>query len=307
MSRPTDWVKGNHQLKPGYSNEFRIQFRKYVPTTQLMYNVDMDGSYDMNNITNVTEIIDADRGIRQTTYRNVNGNWSTSLRGMINTPLRNKKFTVSNFMRLGYSNQNSYVNSDKNTGMTTMLMDNLGLNYRSDLFDVGANVSIMYNNVDYTLTNDRNQETSTYRAGLNTTWYLPHRWTLESDYNLTSRAGFEVGFNSPEHLWNAAITKQLFNKRIGTGLLKMQIYDILKDRNNIMAATTTNGYSTTEMVTIPSYFVCSFIYKFSIFPKSSSATETDVQGEGRWRGDGPGPGRGRGPGGGGGFGGGGPF
>jgi hypothetical protein len=302
MSRPTDWVKGNRQLKPGYSNELRIRFRKYVPTTQLMYNVDLDGNYDINSITGVTEIMDADRGIRQTTYRNVNGNWSTSLRGMINTPLRNKKFTVSNFMRLGYANQNSYVNSDKNKGTTTSLMDNLGLNYRSDLFDVGANVSIMYNNLDYTLTD--NQETSTYRAGLNTTWYLPYRWTLESDYNLTARAGFEPGFNTPEHLWNAAITKQLFNKRIGTGSLKMQVYDILKDRNNIMASTTTNGYSTMEMVTIPSYFVCSFIYKFSIFPKSSSATETDVRGEGQWR-DGPGPGRGRGPGGD--FGGGGPF
>jgi hypothetical protein len=293
QSRPTNWVKGNPNLKPGYSNEFRFRFRKYVPTTQLMYNIDLEGNYAINSITDITEIIDMDRGIRQTTYKNVNGNWDASLRGMINTPLRNKKFTISNFMRFGYANKNSYVDRDKNTGVTTSLMNNLGFNYRSDLFDIGTNISIMYNNIAYSLTKTRNQETNTYRAGLNTAWYFPYQWTLESDYSLTARSGFEAGFNSSEHLWNAAITKQLFNKHIGTGSLKMQIYDILQDRNNIIASTTTNGYSTTEMVTIPSYFICSFIYKFSIFPKSSTATESDVRGEGRWR-DGPGPGRGSG-------------
>ncbi|GHU78619.1 hypothetical protein FACS1894145_1020 [Bacteroidia bacterium] len=301
QSRPTNWVKGNPDLKPGYSNQLRVRFRKYVPTAQLMYNLDVDGNYAINDITGVTEIVDVDRGIRQTTYKNVNGNWDASLRGMINTPLRNKKFTLSNFMRLGYTNQNSYVNSEKNTGVTTSIMDNLGFNYRSDLFDIGSNVSIMYNNLAYSLTKSNNQETNTYRAGLNTTWYLPYKWTLESDYSLTARNGFENGFNSSEHLWNAAITKQVFNKRVGTGSLKLQLYDILKDRNNIMASSITNGYQTTEMVTIPSYFICSFIYKFSVFPKSSTATESDVRGEGRWR-----DGGGRGPGGPG-FGGGRPF
>jgi hypothetical protein len=78
-------------------------------------------------------------------------------------------------------------------------------------------------------------------------------------------------------MWNAAITKQLFNKKFGTGSLKLQIYDILQDRKSITTSTTTNGSQTSEVNVIPSYFMCSVIYKFTAFPKSSSATENDLR------------------------------
>jgi hypothetical protein len=133
--------------------------------------------------------------------------------------------------------------------------------------------------------------------GGNTTWYLPYNITLESDINYTRRSGFASQYNIPETMWNAAATKQLFNKKYGTGSLKLQIYDILQDRNNITASATTNGYRTSENNVIPSYFMCSFIYKFNIFPKSGSnnTNEDDSRNFRRRDGfDGPGPGRERG-------------
>jgi hypothetical protein len=78
-------------------------------------------------------------------------------------------------------------------------------------------------------------------------------------------------------MWNAAVTKQLFNKKFGIGSLKLQIFDILQDRNNISSSTTTNGYQTSEINVIPSYFMCSLIYKFTAFPKASSTTEDDFR------------------------------
>ncbi|MDR0507571.1 MAG: outer membrane beta-barrel protein [Dysgonamonadaceae bacterium] len=286
VTRPTEWVQGNPSLKPGYQNRLRGRFQKYVPETQLMYNLDFTGVLSFNDINSVTVL--REDGVRLTTYKNINGNWNTRLRGMFNIPLKNKHFTVGSFGTVYYNNQNSYVDDMKNTMKNFSVMDNANINYRSDLFDIGMNISLNYNNISYTVRPQNNQSTLSFGLGASTAWRLAHNFTIESDINYTKRSGYASQYNIPETMWNMAITKQLFNKRYGTGSLKLQVYDILQDRNSIMASSTTNGFRSSEYNVIPSYFMCSFIYKFSFFPKSSSATKADFDNQNRWLG---GPGR----------------
>ena len=270
-SRPTAWVAGNPSLKPGYQNRLNARFNKYVPETQLMYNLNWTGRFSVNDIASVTQMLDG--GIRQTTYQNINGNWNMQLRGMFNVPLRNKKFSVGGFAMTEYRNQNSYVNVSKNTMQNFVVRDNFNVNYRSDLFDIGMNTSVNYSNITYSIRPENNQTTSDLRVGGYTAWYLPYGWTVESDINWMQRNGYAAEFNIPETIWNAAITKLLFSKKQGTGSLKLQIYDILQDRNTISASYTTNGFRSTEINSIPSYSMFSFIYKFSAFPTSGSTSD----------------------------------
>jgi hypothetical protein len=308
MSRPTNWVKGNPNLQMGYRNNLRVRFQKYVAATQLMYSVDANGTFSSNDITSITQRIDSVRNL--TTYDNVNGNWNAQLRGMFSIPLKNKKFSIGSFARSSYNNQNSYVGVGreidqltklKNTQKSLALSNNSRINYRSDLFDFGLNVSVDYNTISNSIRPEQDQNIFTYGLGANTSWYLPHNFTIESDINWTKRNGYIAGYNITETMWNAAVTKQLFNKKYGTGLLKMQVYDLLHNRSNISSSVTTNGFRTSQINVIPTYFMCSFIYKFKFFPKSSSATEDDLRGNRQWNGPGPGgppPGGrdGRGPG-----------
>lgn len=295
MSNPTSWEKGNPELKPGYANSLRIRFQKYVPETQLMYNVDFNGGFSVNDISATTEW----KGdtIRITSYDNINGNWNANLRGMFNIPLTNKKFSIGNFTHFRLTNQNSYIsevsdraNRAKNTMQTYIVNDRTSINYRSDLFDAGMNLSVGYTHIASSIRKTDNKETLNLGVGANTTWYLPYGITIDGDISYMRRSGSFDGYNIPETIWNASVTKQLFNKKSGAGSLKLQVYDILRNRSNITASTTTNGYSISESNVIPSYFIGSFIYKFSAFPKSSTASESDVRGEGRWPGRGPGPG-----------------
>ncbi|GHT87960.1 collagen-binding protein [Bacteroidia bacterium] len=289
-SRPTEWSKGNSHLKPGYENQLRMRFQKYVPETQLMYNIDLSGNFSLNDIASTTQM--QGDTIRITSYDNINGNWNTQLRGMFNLPLRNKRFTIGNAAFINYRNQNSYVsqgskeeNRLKNTMKNFSVMENVNINYRSDLFDIGLNANINYNSITHTVNKRDEQNTYGFGTGAYTTWYLPYNWTLQTDINLTARRGYdEKEYNTSEVMWNAAISKQLFNKKFGTGSLKLQIYDILQDRNDISTTYTNTGFRTSQSLTIPSYFMCSFIYKFSAFPKSSSATENDMRPGGRQRG-----------------------
>jgi hypothetical protein len=280
MSRPTNWVKGNPNLKPGYSNSLRIRFSKYIAATQLMYNIGLNGSLSFNDITSVTQT--QGDGIRLTTYENINGNWNIQSRGMFNMPLRNKKISISNFGAAGYRKQNSYISNPEaeklqNTMRNLNIMDNASINYRSDLFDIGINASVNYNSIAYAMKINDNQKTYNLGLGGYTTWYLPYKITIDSDINWIKRIGYASEFNLPELLWNTAVTKQLFNKKIGTGSLKLQIFDILQKRKNISSTYTTNGFRTSEENMMPSYFMCSFIYKFTVFPKSSSVTEDELR------------------------------
>jgi hypothetical protein len=280
MSRPTNWVEGNPGLKPGYSNNLRLRFQKYVPETQLTYNVNLNGRFSFNDIVSITQM--QTNGIRLTQYENVNGNWNVQTMGMFNIPLKNKQFSINSFARLAYSNQNSFVDKVKNIQKNFSFGDNSGVNYRSDLFDIGVNISVNYSNIVYSVQTDKNQNTFNFGWGGNTTWYLPYNITLESDINYTKRNGYASEYNISETMWNAAVTKQLFNRKFGTGSLKLQAYDILQNRNNISASATTNGFRTSENNVIPSFFICSFIYKFNLFPKSgSNATEDNNSQENR--------------------------
>lgn len=288
-SDPMNVTKGNPDLKPGYTNELRIRFNKFVPESQLFYNFNLFGNLSFNDITSVTTL-NSD-GSRLSTYKNINGNWDIGLMGGFNTPLRNKKFTIGNFIRTSYNNRKSYSNDLENTQKDLQITDGIRFNFRCDLFDVGTNLSLGYRKVTNEIRPENNLETYNWGIGGNTTWYLPYQITLASDINWTKRNGYADGFNISETMWNASASKQLFNKRYGVGTFKITIYDILQNRSNISGGNTTNGYNYTRSTVIPSYFMCSFIYKFTIFPKGSSATEGDVRGERRWEGPRGGGGR----------------
>lgn len=273
QTNPIEWNEGNPSLKPGYQNSLRVRFSRYIAESQLTYNLDLNGNLSFNDITSVSRSLD--NGVRVTSYENMNGNWDTRMRGMFNFPLKNKRFTVGGFAMASYRNQNSRVDGLKNTLRNFTAMGHSNLNYRSDLFDVGVNLSLNRGTITYTIHPEKNQETLNFGAGGYTTWYLPHNLTIESDIQRMERHGYYEGFNIPEVIWNAAVTKQLFNKRFGTGSLKLQIHDILQNKSNISASSTTNGFRTSETNGIPSYFMCSFIYKFTSFPKQGAGAEND--------------------------------
>jgi len=292
QSDPMNLVQGNPNLKPGYSNRLDIRFNKSIPESQLFYNIDLNGNLSLNDITAVTRI-NEDR-TRLTTYENINGNWDVSLRGGFNMPLRNKKFTVGSFANMSFSNAKSYVYLNNNQDSELNTTQNLSLqwrpraNFRTEKVEVGLTGFVRYRNITNEIQPDRDQETTDWGGGGNIVWYLPLDFTFDTDISWSKRSGYMAGFNISETLWNASLAKKLFSKKAGTGTLKFTVYDILQDRNNINMSTTTNGYRYSASNTIPSFFMCSFIYKFSVFP-GNKASENDMQFDRR------GPGGRRGP------------
>lgn len=262
ITDPTNIVTGNPDLAPVYTNNMVINFQKFTPQKQRAFLIMLNLRYVINDIVSYSAY-NAETGVKTTTYKNVNGNYSGNFRTMFNTPLKNKKFSINSTTMLSYNNNNGYINEQKNTSRNMNLSERAGIDYRSDLFDVGINGNFRYNQARNSLQKENNQNTYNYGVGGYTTIYLPWETKIESDINWSANAGYGEGFEQKEILWNASLSKSFLKNNQGT--LRIKIYDILQQRSNISRSITASYIQDSEYNTLNSYFMVHFIYRFSIF------------------------------------------
>ena len=283
ISDPTNITIGNPDLNPRYTNNVFIRFQQFTPEKQRAFRIMANGSYIINDIVSYTSY-NQETGVKTTTYKNVNGNYSGNVRMMLNTPLKNKKFSINSMTMASFANSNGYINEEKNTNRNLILSERGGIDFRSSYLDLGVNGNIRYNATSNSLQKENNQNTFNYGAGGYTTIYLPLNFKIESDVNWSTNSGYGDGFKQNEVLWNASASKSFLKNNQGT--LRFKIYDILQQRSNISRSVTASYIQDSEYNTLGSYFMVHFIYRFSIFKGGASAS--DVKTPGR-------SGRGRGP------------
>lgn len=283
ISDPTNITIGNPDLNPRYTNNVFIRFQQFTQEKQRAFMIMANGSYIINDIVSYTSY-NQETGVKTTTYKNVNGNYSGNVRMMLNTPLKNKKFSINSMTMASFANSNGYINEEKNTNRNLILSERGGIDFRSSYLDLGVNGNIRYNATSNSLQKENNQNTFNYGAGGYTTIYLPLNFKIESDVNWSTNSGYGDGFKQNEVLWNASASKSFLKNNQGT--LRFKIYDILQQRSNISRSITASYIQDSEYNTLGSYFMVHFIYRFSIFKGGASAS--DVKTPGR-------SGRGRGP------------
>lgn len=275
-SDPQNLIIGNPNLKPGYENNLSVRFDKFVPAKQLFYNFRLRGGFSVNDIGSVVTLY-PETSSRETTYENINGNWNVNFMAMFNMPLKNKKFSISNFVFSSFQNRRSYTNSQLNTMQTLNLRDRSSINYRSELFDLGLSATFAYTNTKNDVNPNNNQQTYNYGITGTNTWYLPYNFSINTDITWNAKSGYSDGFNKNETIWNASVTKQVFNKKSGTGSIRLKIFDILQDRKSISRTVGDNYIQDSESNNLQSFFLASFIYRFNIFPAGSSAKKEDME------------------------------
>ncbi len=298
ITNPLNISYGNPNLKPAFGHSLRLRFRNFNPEKNRSYMFMANAGFTVNDIVSWTKT-DRNTGARESTYDNVNGNWNASTRFMTNQPLRNIKFSVFSMTFASYNNNNGYSSiiidkdepsiKEKNTSKRLNLGETLGINYRSDDFDLSVRGNVSYNKVDNSLPGQQNQEYFNYGGTAQTSIYLPFDFLIESDLNYSTNSGYADGFDQQEVLWNAALSKQLFKQKNGT--IRFKIYDILKQKSDISRSVTSNYIRDTTSKTLTSYFMFHFVYRFNIFKGGGGSSAVDSE---RDRGGGHGSGRGMG-------------
>ncbi|KAA6329556.1 hypothetical protein EZS27_021648 [termite gut metagenome] len=304
---------GNPNLKPSFNNNMMMFYNKYIPESMRSYSINMFYSSTINSVANKMQY-NATNGGRVYERVNVNGNWNANGFFTFNTPLRNKKFTISSSSNVMYSDAVSYTsvgNMDAMLSTTHNLIagERLGSNYRTNSFDVSLNASINYNKTQSSTQSGSSRETFDYIFGGSTNINLPWQIYFSTDANYRIKKGYSGDFNTSELMWNAQLSKSFLKANAAT--VRIKIYDILQQQSNLSRSISETMMSDTEYNTLGSYFMVHFVYRLNTLGGRARNSNSQRQFFGPPPPDGGNPGRviirgGGGPGpGGGGFGGGG--
>lgn len=283
-TNPLNIREGNPGLKPSFSNDFSLFYNTYLVEKQVGMMARLFFSNTLNSVSSKM-VYDPETGGRTTKPENINGNWNLNGFFTFNTPLKNKKYTISSFTNLGYNNRVGFTSVDKDKDAEKNTTKDLNINerlrgaYRNDKFEFGLNAGIRYNNSRNSLNTQSNRETFNYSFGANTEIMFPWDITLSMDASYEMRKGYSAGMNDSELIWNAQLSKTLFKKKQGT--ITFQIFDLLKQQSNIRRSLTANMRQDSETNAINSYFMVHFIYRLNTFGKGAGGGEGGGSGQGR--------------------------
>lgn len=134
VTNPLVTVKGNENLKPGYTHNLFARLGSFDAKAQSALMLFMHLQYVQDDIVSRTSY-DLTSGVRTTTYTNEDGNARVMLGGFYNRPIFGKKLSLRINSRNIYSRQVGFVDNSKNISNTFNLDEALGLNYRNSFID----------------------------------------------------------------------------------------------------------------------------------------------------------------------------
>ncbi len=270
VSNPLNVTYGNPDLKPSFSHQLNIRYMNFMPQQKSSINFFGNASYTLNDIVSSTST-DVFTGQKETTYKNVNGNWNANGRLTLNLPIKKTNFSVFSMSSGSYTHSKGYSNNEINLSQRTGLGQTLGIDFRSGVVDFGTRGNINYNNIQNSLTGQQDQEYFNYNVSANTTIYLPYDLSIDSDLSYNTNSGYSTGFEQEALIWNASLQKQLFKHKNGS--LRLKIYDILQQKSNISRRATANYITDTTTNTLTSYFIVHFVYRFNIYKNGANQND----------------------------------
>lgn len=262
---------GNPNLKPSYENNLNMYFQTSNYEKGSFFMISMGANYVVNKIVDYT-LTDSEGNVKSS-YRNINGNWGLNGGITFNTPLQNNKFTIDNSSYAYLTRNIGYSNGDRNITTNVAINETFSISYRDKWIDQRLQFNLMGNLTRTNLPTLGGLNTANYGFRSTTSLKLPYDINIVNDMSYTYNYGYSAEFQNTEFLWNATISKQFLRKKQGT--LKLQCYDILNDRNNVIRTVTGNYVSDTRTNMIGRYFLFTFNYRFNLFKETSTGSNTD--------------------------------
>lgn len=297
QSDPLNIRYGNPNLKPSFTHNMMMFYNNYLPSSMSSYSANIFFSSTQNSVAD--KVTYQENGGKISEKTNINGNWNIRGHFSFNTPLKNRKFTISSNSNVQYSDAVSYNsidrgNSQLNTTHNLLLGENLKGSFRMDNFDVSINGSINYNVARNKLLENSNRETFDYIFGGSTNITLPWSIYLSTDANYRIKNGYSGNLNQNEIIWNAQVSKNFLNNK---ATVRFKIYDILKEQSNLSRTITNSEMSDNVYNTLGSYFMVHFVYRLNTLGGKAQSRNRQFSrdgGPGGFRGHGGGPGGGPG-------------
>ena len=315
-SNPLYISTGNAGLKSSWNDRFNIDYNNYITEKQMGWNINAWGNINRRSIKNAT-IYDTQSGINYSRPMNIDGNWNAGAWMGFNTALdKGKHFNLNWNQNINYSNDVGYISSDIDDGAkqyitstidmsglfnymdekgllkrattrSTNLGENLRLNYRNDILEVGVNGGMNYQHASNDMQQRGNRNTWFFNYGGNIVINMPWDMQFSSDISQQSRRGYDdASMNTNELIWNAQLSQNFLKQKNAT--VSVQWYDILRQRSSISRSYSATNRSDTWTNAIHSYVMVHLIYRFNLLgnKEARAAGFNGGGGPGGWGGGG---------------------
>lgn len=291
-SNPLYISTGNAGLKSSWNDRFNLDYNDYITEKQMGWNIGAWGNINRRSISNAT-IYDTASGISYSRPMNIDGEWNAGTWMGFNTALGEKKhFNLNLNLNLNHANSVGYISSEldeaartfvagrtdinalfdhmsangllkKATTRSTSIGDNLRVNYRNDLIEVGVNGGMNFQHARNDMQSTGNRDTWFYNYGGNFVINTPWDMQLSSDISHQCRRGYDdASMNTSELIWNAQISQNFLKQKNMT--VSVQWYDILRQRSSISRNYSATSRSDTWTNAIHSYVMVHLIYRFNL-------------------------------------------
>ncbi len=291
-SNPLYISTGNAGLKSSWNDRFNLDYNNYITEKQMGWNFNANANVNRRSISNAT-LYDTSSGISYSRPMNIDGGWNAGTWMGFNTALGPKKyFNLNVNLNLSHSRNVGYISTDLDEGAaqfitptidlsglfrymdennllkksntkSTGIGDNIRLNFRNDLLELGVNAGMNYQHARNDMQKQGNRDTWFYNYGGNVVINMPWDMQFSSDISQQSRRGYDdATMNTDELIWNAQLSQNFLKSKNAT--VSVQWYDILRERSSINRNYSATNRSDTWTNAIHSYVMVHFIYRFNL-------------------------------------------
>ncbi len=255
-------IIGNPDLDRSYSHNIRMHYNNFDFKSRTGMFIYGSVSFKDDEVTQITTT-NTDDFTRETTYTNVNGNYSGYLGGSYSKTI--KKDDVSWKYRIGlnanlskrYSFNNEVKYATNTTGITPSLR--LTFNYK-ELVEIEPSYRLSINKSTYSLDEFEDNDFLNHRVSLRTTTYWPKNIVFGNDIQYSYNPNVAPGFDKGAVFWNVSLGLKMLKDK---GLLKLKVYDLLDQNINTRRTVTADYISDSQGTVLKQYFMLSFSYKIA--------------------------------------------
>lgn len=257
---PVAQMQGNPDLKNGFRHQLNANWRLSKRESQLSVMAFSNFSFDQNNITSYS-IYNPENGKRFTSYRNVNGNWSSMNTLMISMPFRNKDYQFSANTSYTFNQRTGFTNAQENQSKNNRLEQVLSVSYSGDKLYATLGVNAEYSDIRNSLQHIKAQNTWDYGSRLDLRYRLPWDISLGTTAIYRGKSGYAEGYNRQAVNWDAEIVKEFLQNRQGS--FSIIVMDILGQNESSSRSISATSISDKRWNSIGRYAMIKFTYRFN--------------------------------------------
>ena len=273
-NNPLNIITGNPNLKPTNNHRYSINFNKFNFQAGTGFFMSASVNTTDNKIVTKTTINPVSL-IRNTTYENVDGNYSYSINGNYNKKIKLDSINTLTIRMGSYYSINKnvfFLNGVKNHSTTSYFTPNIGLTLSlKNLIMIYPRYRVSFSKTSFNSNSTKDQNFTTHSLSLITKTLSSKKLEWQNDIRYNYNPNVADGFNKSAWFWNSSLSYSVLKDK---GSISLKAYDLLNQNTNARRIATSNYIEDRQSTVLQQYFMLSFSWKFNSLGKKGETRDS---------------------------------